>query len=358
MLRHHWSPIQTIETDLAWVAFIVFSTATLYSHNTAVLFLLAINIFVLGLMLYQRLKKSGAQPAFQAPSFWNWVKAQIAILVLWSPWIVTFIKQASAVYQRFWIPAPTWVDIKQVLKSFLNASGPISANMARGIWILFSLVLCLGLLHYRKRISQFLFLVVLFAVPFLGELIVSVWRPIFLDRTLIWTTVPLILVLAAGVAQLKNRFLMILVLGSLVTINFFSVSDYFRFYQKEDWNTAAREVAGFAEKGDLVLFNSNFVEIPFDYYFKPYADYYDLQVEERGIPSDLIESAFLEPTMTTNDIPGLTSLLSGHNRVWLIYSHDSYTDPKGLVPQTLASRMKLIQNNDFYGGQVQLYENP
>jgi hypothetical protein len=33
--RHRWSPIQTIETDLAWVVFIFLSLATLYSHNAA-----------------------------------------------------------------------------------------------------------------------------------------------------------------------------------------------------------------------------------------------------------------------------------------------------------------------------------
>jgi len=68
IFRHRWSPIQTIETDLAWVAFIMFSAATLLTHNTAVLFSLATNIFVLGLMLFQRIKKSGPLPAFQAPS--------------------------------------------------------------------------------------------------------------------------------------------------------------------------------------------------------------------------------------------------------------------------------------------------
>jgi hypothetical protein len=46
--RHRWLPIQAIETDLAWVVFIVFSAANLYSHNTAVLFPLATNIIILG----------------------------------------------------------------------------------------------------------------------------------------------------------------------------------------------------------------------------------------------------------------------------------------------------------------------
>ena len=97
----------------------------------------------------------------------------------------------------------------------------------------------------------------------------SIRRPIFLDRTLIWITIPLFLVLAAGIAQLRFRLLMIVVLGILGTNNVFSAGDYYRFFQKEDWSTPAGYVANFAEKDDLVLFNSNFVEIPFDYYFKP-----------------------------------------------------------------------------------------
>jgi hypothetical protein len=358
IFRHRFPPIQTIETDLAWVALIIFSAATLLSHNTAVLFILAVNVFVLGLMLFQRMKKSGAQPAFQAPSLPNWAKAQIAILLLWSPWILSLIKQASAVYQRFWIPKPTWEAVLQMLRSFLNASAPLSADLYTAIWLFFGLVLCLGLLHYRRKISQFLFLTVLFAIPLLGELIVSIWRPILWDRTLIWTTIPLFLLLAGGVALLKNRYLIVLALMALCTINLFSVSDYFRFYQKEDWKTAARSVAGFAEKDDLILFNSNFVEIPFDYYFDPYAELYSLQVEERGLPLDLVESGRLEPEMTASDIPALLALLDGHPRVWLVYSHADYTDPAGLIPQTLAARMSLTRENEFYGGVVQLYVSP
>jgi hypothetical protein len=356
IFRHRWLPIQTIETDLAWVTFIVFSAATLLSHNTAVFFSLATNIFVLGLMLFQRIKQSGPLPAFQAPSIGNWVKAQIGIFLLWSPWLLVFIKQASRVDQEFWIPKPSWDTVTQTLRALLNPSAPGQASQVM-TWIL-CVVLCLGLVYYRKKLSIFLFLAALFAIPFLGELIVSIRRPIFYDRTLIWITIPLFLVLAAGIAQLRFRFLMIVVLGILGTNYLFSTGDYYRFVQKEDWSTAAGYVANFVEKDDLVLFNSNFVEIPFDYYFKPYEKQYSLQVVKHGVPLDLFDSGILEPKMTTKDIPGLISLLSGHNRVWLVYSHDSYTDPMGLVPQTLASQKKLIRTRDFYGGQVQLYGTP
>jgi len=226
------------------------------------------------------------------------------------------------------------------------------------MWILYALLLWLGLVHYRKGISRFLFLATLFAVPFLGELIVSIRRPIFLDRTLIWTTIPLFLMLAAGIAQLRFRFLTIVVVGILATNNLFSAADYYRFAQKEDWSTAAGYVANFAQKDDLVLFNDAFGQIPFDYYFRKYEDLYSIQVEKHGLPVDLFDSGIVEPKMTTNDIPRLLSLISGRERVWLVYSHDWYTDPMGLIPQTLASKMTLTRKRDFYGGQVQLYETP
>jgi hypothetical protein len=358
IFRHRWLPIQTIETDLAWVAFVVFSAATLLSHNTAVLFPLATNLFVLGLMLLQRLSKSGSQPAFQPPSFGNWVKAQIGIFLLWSPWLFVFFKQVSAVYQEFWLPKPGWDAVVQVVESFLNASMPGQGSQVTMTWILYAPVLCLGLLHFRRKISRFVFLAALFAVPFLGELIVSIRRPIFLDRTLIWTTIPLFLILAAGVAQLRFRFLVIVVVGILVANNLFSAADYYRFVRKEDWSRAAGWVAKFAEQDDLVLFNDTLAQIPFDYYFKTYENLYSIHVEKHGLPVDVFDSGIVEPRMTTNDIPRLISLMSGRKRVFLVYSHNWYTDPTGLIPQTLASEMELVWERDFNGGQVQLYGTP
>jgi hypothetical protein len=223
------------------------------------------------------------------------------------------------------------------------------------VWGIYLLLLGLGVVYFRRKMSLFLLLAILFAVPFLGELIVSLRRPIFSDRTLIWVTIPLFLVLAAGIAQLRFRFAMIAAVGVVGTLGLFSAADYYRFFPKEDWNTPAGYVALYAEKDDLVLFNSNFVEIAFDYYFRTFEDKYDLQVQKEGIPADLIDDAVLEPLMTEDDIPKLLSLIDGRDRVWLVYSHESYTDPEGLVPKTLGAEMKLIDQRDFYGGKVQLY---
>ncbi len=357
--RRRWLPIRSIETDLAWLAWVLFTLATMLTHNTALLFPVAANLFVLGLMLFHKHKPStAARTAFQPPSFSNWLKAQIAIVILWSPWLMPCLKQLGKVTGRFWIPAPTWDTVVGTLKALVNASAPLPEAHARVLWAIYTLVLSLALLHYRKKLTQLLFLAALVAVPFLAELFVSIWRPIFLDRTLIWTMIPIFLILAAGVAQLKYRFLFFFGMGVLALINFFSVGDYYRFYQKEDWDTPAGYVALFAQKGDLLLFNSNFVVIPFDYYFQEYEQQYRLEVERQGVPLDLYNDRVLEPEMTEQDIPALLALLQGHDRVWLIYSHDDYTDPNGLIPKTLAERMKLTRTRDFYGGHVQLYTAP
>lgn len=351
--RHNWLPLRAIETDLAWIGFILFTAATMLSHNTAVLLPLTANIFVLALI---RLRKQNS--SLHAPSLGSWVKAQIGILLLWSPWLSPFINQVRSVDQRFWIPEPTGAIVMQTFKTFLNASAPMAPGQAIVIWSGYALVLGFGLLHLRKKPSRLLLLLTLFALPVLGELLVSLRRPIFYDRTLLWTTIPLFLLLAAGVAQFRYRFLMLLVLGGLGTLNLFAVSDYYRFFQKEDWETAAGYVALYAEPGDLVLFNSNFVVIPFNYFFEAYENLYDIRVNKQGVPRDLFDDAVLEPLMTESDIPELLSLLNGQDRVWLVYSHASYTDPTGLIPQTLASQRELVQQRDFYGGQVRLYGLP
>ena len=89
-----------------------------------------------------------------------------------------------------------------------------------------------------------------------------------------------------------------------------------------------------------------------------YKEKYSIEVMERGLPLDLYMDGVLEPKMTRDDVPALLALIQGHKRVWLVYSHDWYTDPLGLIPQTLASQMKVTREREFYGGRVILYEAP
>lgn len=116
-------------------------------------------------------------------------------------------------------------------------------------------------------------------------------------------------------------------------------------------------VAERAQWHDLVLFNDSWGQIPFDYYFARQYNHHPVPaVVEHGLPVDLFARGELEPEMTPQDLPRLRSLVADRRRVWLIYSHSWYTDPEGLVPQTLASSLDPVEWWSFEGVEVRLYE--
>ena len=113
-------------------------------------------------------------------------------------------------------------------------------------------------------------------------------------------------------------------------------------------NTAAAYVSDRLQPGDLILFHATWVQIPFDYYFRQ-------TVQERGVPVDLFDRGVLEPKMTADDLPRMHALIQDRARVWLVYSHQWYTDPQGLVPAALDRALALQLRQRFYGLEVRLY---
>jgi len=374
--RRRWLRLQTIETDLAWLGYVVFTAATLLSHNTAVFLPVATNLFVLGLHAVRvsgfKLAKAEAvdgKPAsnvkrqassvvrrapdgvLRPPGLRNWVLAQIGVFLLWSPWLVAFVVQSVGVYREFWISAPTWQTITDTVGTFLSAFLPSRIRWLEVVWGLYVALALLGLIHFRRRPGHIAFLGVVFLTPFVGEWLVSLRRPIFYDRTLIWASIPLYLLLAAGVRQLRYRPYMLAAALMLLTVNGLSLREYYTHFEKEQWDDAAEFVAKRVEPDDLILFNATWVQIPFDFYFRSY----NRPVAEHGVPVDLFDRGILEPKMAESDLPRMRSLIRGHERVWLVYSHDWYTDPQGLIPPALEEELDMQDRRDFYGLQVHLY---
>jgi hypothetical protein len=221
------------------------------------------------------------------------------------------------------------------------------------IWAGFFSLVALALVRFRSRAGYFLFLAALFLTPFLGELLVSLFRPIFYERTLIWATLPLYVLVAIGITQLRYKTYILTILIMLVTLDGLSLSNYFISYEKERWDLAAAYVDEKIQPGDVLLFNAGWSEIPFDYYFSRYGH----KADEFGAPETMFEFGELEPRMQPADLPRLRTILKGRARVWLIYSHNWWTDPRSLVQGELRSSMRLREVKNFYGMQIQLYES-
>ena len=348
---------QTIKTDLAWLGYIFFSAATILTHNTAIFFPIAVNLFVFGLIII-RGRRPWREGQLSPPSLKNWISAQLGLLLLWSPWLVPFIIQSVGVYREFWLSPP---DYKTVIWTITNLMSVFLPGQIQGqfewtdvVWFGFGTIVLLGLVKLRRQPAHQLLLLTLFLTPFVGEWLVSLRRPIFYDRTLIWTSIPLYLLLAAGLTQLRYRPLILLTVMALLTVNTLSLREYFFEFNKEQWDDAATYVAQNVEDTDLLLFNATWVQIPFDFYFRDFKR----PVKKHGIPVDLFDRGILEPKMTTGDLPRLRELVRDRERVWLIYSHNWYTDAQSLIPTALEEDFKILDQRQFYGLEVRLYGAP
>jgi mannosyltransferase len=342
-----------------WIGFAAAQAATMLTHNTAAAFFpLAVNLPVLGVWLYRRYSKEAASlPAFESPHFLRlWIQTQFLALLFWAPWAVPFVLQSIKVDEEFWIWAPTLIDIWNTLRNFNFAHLPGDVPLTP-LWMGIYWALALfGLFRLRHRPAWAVILLSLFLTIIVGELLVSLRRPIFYDRTLIWTTLPYYLLIAIGIRGLAlPRFRWPLQAAALILVAAFSglsLFTYYGYFEKEDWARAAEHVAEQAQPDDLLVFNATWVQIPFEYYFR----HYDLDLELRGAPVDLFDRGVLEPKMTHQDLPYLRALVEDRPRVWLIYSHDWYTDPDGLIPRQLAIEMRRVDSRHFVGLQVMKFE--
>jgi uncharacterized membrane protein len=345
---------------LAWLGYVLFTTAALLTHNTAIFFPLAANLFVLGLLLT---RKSSLVPGFKlgkretlnlkpGTQLRNWLLAQLAVFLLWSPWLPAFVIQSATVYREFWLPAPNLETVAGVVGTFVSDLLPLPPVGILAVVVPFVGLTLLGLAYFRRRPAHLALLLVIFATPFLGEWLVSLRRPIFYDRTLIWASLPLYLLLAAGMRRLRH-WSRVLAIVLVLTVNTLSLEAYYVRFEKEQWDDAAAFVAERVKPDDLILFNATWAQIPFDYYFR---HLYNRPVAEHGAPVDLFDRGILEPKMAAGDLPRLRALLQGRERVWLVYSHDWYTDPEGLIPLALEEELDLRGRCDFVGLQVRLYD--
>ena len=331
--------------------------AAMWLHNTATILLpVALNIGVLGPWITWRLGRMARPwPAQAEPGWlWRWLAAQGLALALWLPGSGAFLVQSRVVDAHFWMPPPTpgfvWETLSNLTFAYLPASLPL-----RALWPVLGLWLAWRGLRATSRWPGLPWLLAaLWLTPPLAELAVSVRRPIFYDRTLIWTILPYALLMARGVladepaSALRWRRPALLTGVVAVILSGVGAGNYLATYEKEAWDQAAAVVRAGAAPGDLILFHASWVQLPFDTYFGTADD----TVARHGLPVDLFDRGELEPTMTAADLPRLDALIAGRDQVWLVYAHWWYTDPDGLAPRALAARLRLAQEWSWDGLRV------
>src|SRR5205823_1520362 len=140
----------------------------------------------------------------------------------------------------------------------------------------------------------------------LGELAVSLWWPVFLERTLVWSGVPLCLAMSAGVMWIRPKVVGVVVLVGVLVLAGLGLRSYYVLNPKEAWDQVAAYIDRNVHRGDAIVFSESFLEIPFAYYDRAPAS---ASLREVGLQG------------TAEDVPFLLEQTRTRRRVWLIVSH-------------------------------------
>ncbi|MBV7336245.1 glycosyltransferase family 39 protein [Chloroflexi bacterium TSY] len=372
--------VQRWQTIRFWVGLGVAQAAIMLTHNTAaVYFPVCINLVILTVHLMQtRRTQPSSLPALNQSGFLRaWIGGQILAFLLWLPWAYPFVRQVVMVDGEFWIGPPTLKTIWNTFHNFNQAYLPGWFPLFN-VWdYLYGALAIVGVVYlYRQKTpARANLLITLFLLPSIIALLVSLRRPIFYDRTLIWTTLPYYILIATGldaIGQLTTqtpsfalfrhlsfsrlrliwRPLQAALIAGMIVLSGFSLNSYYYYFQKEDWAKAADYVAQHMLPGDMIIFNATWVQIPFEYYLR----HHNIEATLKGLPADLFQRGILEPKMTEADLPYMRELIKDQEHVWLVYSHDWYTDPSQIIPNELNQQMIQVDWQEFVGLKVMKFD--
>jgi mannosyltransferase len=240
----------------------------------------------------------------------------------------------------------------------LQGLGMLAWGFSVGVWggfpdwglVPFSALAALGLMAGRAggRFRAALGIWALSPWAFLS--LISLCRPLFVERYLIAAAPAWIALAAAGWARIPGRLPRALALACVLTPMAVGLWAQTALPLKSDFRSAARVVAEGYRPGDLILFHIGYVQHVFDYYFRrPY--------EGAWAPATIYRTPEGTYAMGEAEVDArMRALIRGHEVVWLIYSEAAMWDDRDLVRRWLDTHGQLRERWSFALVEVRRYE--
>jgi hypothetical protein len=196
------------------------------------------------------------------------------------------------------------------------------------------------LIYFRKRAllkklaneklflasAMFLFIAYIAALPYLV-------KSFFLVRYLFFMLPLAYLFIALGTETIKSRRLRAAVIVAFVLLNCFALYTYYSGTTKPEWRKAVEFVDGNAVAGEVVVFDTGYSEIIYDYY--------DGSLEVFGLVK---RNADVEDSKAY--IKQVISELKQKNGVWLVLYRNFVT--KDFYKQELEKELTLVNSTEFF----------
>lgn len=313
------------ENPLAWIAWIVTTTAGLYTDYSMMLIIIGQIILLVPLWKLYNTQAKARWPAFIALP---------TALFLSTPTIYIFVTELVAgggeagYYTLIQSLLSAWsIEIPQAqLHTITLLAGAIVLGItAAAAYMLPSLLkrVRVGMGFVIVAITLYLLIVVASAIP----------RGMLLKRQLL---VFLPYGLGGVAALLSTSSRRPHLLAALILVTLPVTGHVIAVREQEAWRDAVQFVEENAQPDDVILFNAWYAQPSFEYYYR----------------GDLLRQG-IRVKDATETLPNITA---SHRRVWLVLSQDKLTDPQGDIQSWFDENCTLIEEHILQGVRVRLYD--
>ncbi|MBI4363368.1 MAG: glycosyltransferase family 39 protein, partial [Candidatus Doudnabacteria bacterium] len=236
-----------------WILYAVAVAAAVYTHYYLVFTVAAQGLYVVYLMIKERKLK------------WPAISAYALSVVLYLPWLKTFLVQLTRVQEAYWIPAmDRWSIPGTVWKMVFGGAGE-----ARGILILTTLIALAVIVYFLKstNINEKWLIVLSLVVPFAAAVLLSLKTAIYLDRYFVFASLFFSILIVIAFLQIKNY-----PARKTLLVLFFALSLIWFFKNWQNLNLgpgmagASQQIKENAQNTDKIYVGSSFVYFTFKYY--------------------------------------------------------------------------------------------
>jgi uncharacterized membrane protein len=307
-----WTACQKNKT-IAWAAYVVAATVSLYTHYLAVPLLATQNVFIAFSLFIDRAKRR---------LILRWLIAQIVVFLFFFPWLLTFWVKIVAADTSSWVAevygSPTLYQLVLVPVHFSFGYGTSyfsSRWFKMACLAVLALVFALGILDRRNRFPFFslpraravLFTLTSVVVPIIALWLFSQIEPLFIPRyTLVYSPFFYIL-LVRGLCTIRSHRAQAVMALVVISIFGYYAIQYHTHARTVPWREMAKYVAGEWQAEDVALLSAQQHGCLFSYYART------------NIPAEQIRWPEKEGVLPSDDVNAwLDDSTTGHDRVWFI----------------------------------------
>lgn len=335
-----------------WIIYTLGTLGALNILSTGFFWLISANLAVIAILLRDREIDRGR-------FLRRWLLAQAVVLLFTLPWfwamdVFTHGRMTNATN---WVPQITWHSFFSVLSSLylMRVSRLINFHVfpaaVPGFGLLVLVLGVFGLLYLRRMRAAWApglpsrslipALIIAAAVPPLLILGISIVKPLWMPRYLIWSTVPFLIFVGLGINYLPARFRN----GAVAAVLLLAVANLLPYYKAETkprWDLAAQELTRAMKPGDMILISD---ELPV------YMMNFFLSRQGEVIPA----------SNWTTDVFRAARHLQDGGRVWVMFGRVGQADRTPIpdfarIVKPLGTPVAVVQVGDLI--RMKLYDGP